>query len=132
MKLIMNKKNSAESISLDLESSTTVHDLLCILYEHRSKHYAHFTFLEYQKFISVYECVLYGERFKNKLLPGTNLADYKLEDPCSLVWEEFTENQCLDESIDRRLLFWKVDMNRAESEKKSWPADNNEPTSAPI
>ncbi|CAM2853122.1 Uncharacterised protein [Legionella steigerwaltii] len=134
MKLIINKKNSIESITLDLESSTTVNELLLILYDHRGKHYDHFSFSEYQKFISVYQRVLYGDRFKNKLLPGTHLTDYQLEDPCHLTWEEFTENQHhlapIADSIDSRFLFWQADRNvgRLENEKESLPVhDHTDP-----
>ncbi|HAT8178688.1 TPA: hypothetical protein JA361_04260 [Legionella pneumophila] len=120
MKLIINKKNRAESIALDVESTATVNELLLILYTHRSKRYEPLSFSEYQKFISVYQCLLYGDQFINKLLPGTNLADYQLEDPCYLTWEEFTEKQHLLADLEaRKLLLWQANMNvcKPESEK---------------
>ncbi|KTD04453.1 hypothetical protein OQJ19_08670 [Fluoribacter gormanii] len=113
MKLIMNKKNTGDSITLELEPTTTVKELLLILYDYRSKIYDRLSFNEYQKYISVYQCLLYGDRFKNKLLPETNLADYPLENPCYLTWEEFTEERCLsshNEPIGNKLLFWQDSM----------------------
>ncbi|HEL8619891.1 TPA: hypothetical protein U0F01_002836, partial [Legionella pneumophila] len=47
MKLIINKKNRAESIALDVEATTTVNELLLILYTHRSKRYESLSFNEY-------------------------------------------------------------------------------------
>ncbi|HHF7365984.1 TPA: hypothetical protein ACPSKY_001088 [Legionella bozemanae] len=112
MKLIINKKNSTESITLDLDATTAVHELLFILYGYRGKFYEHFSFSEYQKFIALYECLLYGDRFKNKLLPGTHLADYQLDDPCYLTWEEFIERHCpthlSSNVVDSGVLFWQA------------------------
>lgn len=130
MKLIMNKKNSGDSITLDLESTAAVNELLLIHYSHRGKIYEQFSFADYQKFISVYQCLLYGDRFKNKLLPGTRLADYPLEDPCTLIWEEFTENRCLLAHIDpgdSRVLFWQASTkaSQPEIEKESLPVHGN-------
>ncbi|QLZ70470.1 hypothetical protein FOLKNPGA_03284 [Legionella sp. PC1000] len=119
MKLIINKKNSMESITLDLDATTGVRELLFILYSYRGKFYERFSFNEYQKFISIYECLLYGDRFKNKLLPGTHLADYQLVDPCYLTWEEFTESHCplthlSSERIDSRVYFWQANITPGE------------------
>ena len=119
MKFKINKKNNAELITLDLDSTATVDELLLILYGYRSKRYEHLSFSEYQKFISVYQCFLYADRFKNQLLPGTNLVDYPLEDPCDLTWEEFSENQCLlvhTDSISDRLLFWQANVKSSDPE----------------
>ncbi|WP_454784578.1 hypothetical protein [Legionella sp. WA2024007413] len=113
MKFIINKKNSAETIVLTLEPTTTVKELLLILYTYRSKIYDHFSFKDYQKFISVYQCLLYGDRFKNKLLPKTNLADYGFEDPCYLTWEESTENRNHTSEMEptgNRALFWQANI----------------------
>ncbi|HHT0594218.1 TPA: hypothetical protein ACTXXA_002569 [Legionella anisa] len=132
MKLIINKKNSMELITLDLDATTAVHELLFILYGYRGKFYERFSFNEYQKFISIYECLLYGDRFKNKLLPGTHLADYQLEDPCYLTWEEFTESYYFthlgSDGIDSRVLFWQANMtsSKAKIEKESLLLHNNE------
>ncbi|WP_322783948.1 hypothetical protein [Legionella sp. PATHC038] len=138
MKLIINKKNSAESITVDLQSSTAVNELMFILYARRSNNYEQCSFSEYQKFISVYQCVLYADRFKNKLLPDTHLSDYQLEDPCDLIWEEFPEEQCLlvpHDDIDRRFLFWNPSTNtsRANIKKESFSDDNKQhlPPNAP-
>lgn len=115
MKLIINKKNRAESITLDIEATGSVNELLIILYTYRSKSYEHLTFRDYQKFISVYQCLLYGDQFKKKLLAGTNLADYQLEDPCYLTWEEFTENQCLSTHLEGgRIFLWQANMEQAD------------------
>ncbi|HAT1773497.1 TPA: lpg2539 family Dot/Icm T4SS effector [Legionella pneumophila] len=117
MKLIINKKNRAESMALDVEATTTVNELLLILYTHRSKRYEPLSFSEYQKFISVYQCLLYGDQFINKLLPGTNLADYQLEDPCHLTWEEFTEKQCLLADAEAsRILLWQANKKASKPE----------------
>ncbi|KTC80700.1 hypothetical protein [Legionella cherrii] len=129
MKLIINKKNSAESITLDLQSSTAVNELMFLLYARRSNHYEQFSFSEYQKFISVYQCVLYADRFKNQLLSDTHLSDYQLEDPCHLIWEEFPEEQCLlvpNDDRERRFLFWNPSTNasRAKIKKESFSDDN--------
>ncbi|WP_276309326.1 hypothetical protein [Legionella qingyii] len=131
----MNKKNSGESITLELEPTTAIKELLFILYGYRSKIYDRFSFDEYQKYISVYQCLLYGERFKNKLLSETNLSDYQLEDPCYLTWEEFTEERSLSphvELIDNKVLFWQAGTRPVtpEIEKESWSArshDNMKP-----
>ncbi|WP_454782239.1 hypothetical protein [Legionella sp. WA2022007384] len=129
MKLIINKKNSGESVTLELESTTAVKDLLFILYSHRSKIYERFSFQEYQKYISVYQCLLYGDRFKNKLFPETILADYQLEDPCHLSWEEFTEARCLLSHIepkDNRVLFWQgsIRVSKSDLEEKALSAQS--------
>ncbi|WP_276204716.1 hypothetical protein [Legionella parisiensis] len=104
--------------------------MLLILYGYRGKFYERFSFNEYQKFISLYECLLYGERFKNKLLPGTHLADYQLEDPCYLTWEEFTERHPAthlgSDLINCGVLFWQAQMTPTQSkvEKDSLLPDN--------
>ncbi|HAU1152676.1 TPA: hypothetical protein JBI12_12160 [Legionella pneumophila] len=129
MKLIINKKNRAESIALDVESTMTVNELLLILYTHRSKRYEPLSFSEYQKFISVYQCLLYGDQFINKLLPGTNLSDYRLEDPCHLTWEEFTEKQCLLADVEAsRILLWQANKKagKPEIEKELVSAANSD------
>lgn len=100
-----------------------------LLYARRSNHYERFSFSEYQKFISVYQCVLYGDRFKNKLRAGTHLNDYQLEEPCHLIWEEFPEEQCLlvsNDDTDRRFLFWNPSTNAsgANIKKESFSDDN--------
>lgn len=115
MKLIINKKNRSESITLDIEATGSVNELFFILYAYRSKSYEHLSFSEYQKFISVYQCLLYGDQFKKKLLPGTNLADYQLEAPCYLTWEEFTENQCFLAHLESsRVLFGQANRKQAD------------------
>ena len=124
MKLIINKKNSGESVTLELESTTAVKELLFILYSHRSKIYDRFSFQEYQKYISVYQCLLYGDRFKNKLLPEATLADYGFVDPCYLTWEEATENRSFASHIEptgSRALFWQANIkpDKLEIEKQS-------------
>ncbi|KGP64122.1 hypothetical protein EP47_08250 [Legionella norrlandica] len=120
MKFIISKKNNPESITLDLESTATIDDLFLILYDSRSRNYAHLSFKEYQNFISVYYNLLYGDRFINKLLPGTNLSDYQLEEPCYLTWEEFAEEQCSLAHVEfnpmsGRFFLWQGNMEQNES-----------------
>jgi hypothetical protein len=119
MKIKINKKNTTESITLDLEPTANVDDLLLILYAHRSNSYEHLSFSEYQKFISVYQYSLYGEYFRNKLFPGTRFADSPLKEPYDLTWEECTENQYPLHHIDatgNKILFWQANMKSSEPE----------------
>lgn len=121
MKFIINKKNTVNSITLDLESTATVNELFLALYEHRSKNYKYLSLTEYQKFISVYQCFLYGDPFRKKWLPDTNLADYELKDPCHLICEEFTEDQLTHESsyfLGSRALLWQSNVKPEKSENE--------------
>ncbi len=113
MKFILTKKNSVDSITLELEPTATVNDLFSALYEHRSKNYRHLSFSEYQKYISIYQYFLYGDQFKKKWLPDLPLADFEPKDPCYLTWEEFTERQYLlthnnFDSMGSSVLFWQA------------------------
>lgn len=113
MKFIITKKNSADSITLNLEPTATVNDLFLALYEYRSKSYRHLSFSEYQKYISVYQYFLYGDQFKKKWLPDLPLVDFQPQDPCYLTWEESTESQYLltgnnFEPRGSSVLFWQA------------------------
>lgn len=124
MKLIINKKYTSEEINLELDLETSVNRLFAILYSYRSKSYDHFSFNEYLQFISVYQCDLYAERFKNKFLANTKLSDYPLEDPCYLTWEEFTEKRHLfahveSDRLGNKTLFWQTKLGEPEITKES-------------
>ncbi|KTD53783.1 hypothetical protein Lsan_4193 [Legionella santicrucis] len=113
MKFIITKKNSEDSITLNLEPTATVNDLFLGLYEYRSKSYRHLSFSEYQKYISIYQYFLYGDQFKKKWLPELPLADFQPKDPCYLTWEESPESQYLLthnnlDSIRSSVLFWQA------------------------
>ena len=116
MKFILNKKNSMDSITLDLEPTATVNELFLALYEHRGERYKRLSFNAYQKLISVYQCFLYGDHFKKKWLLDTYLADYHPKDPCYLTWEESPENQYFFihnnfDPIGNSVLFWQTNLN---------------------
>lgn len=88
MKLIINKKGAPDSITLDIELTATVKDLMLALYNVRGKLFEAITFDDYQKVITLYQYSLYGEQFKIEMSPEKNLSDYNITDLDSLILEE--------------------------------------------
>ena len=90
MKLGIYKKGCNEAITLNIESTASVCDLMQLLYEGRDALLEQVPFEEYQKVISLSIINLYSEHFETKLTPGTLLTDYAVDESSYITLDNFS------------------------------------------
>ncbi|KTD33455.1 hypothetical protein Lmor_2006 [Legionella moravica] len=90
MKLEIHKTGCNETITLNIEPTATVCDLMRQLYDSRDALLEPVPFDAFQQVISVSSVNLYSEHFATKLVPGTPLADYALDESSYIILDNFS------------------------------------------
>jgi hypothetical protein len=92
MKLEIHKKGCTEIVTLDIEPTASVSDLLTMLYEYREPLLEKVPLEVYQKVVVIHTVDLYSEHFVTKLEPGKLLADYSVNESSYVSLDNFTHD----------------------------------------
>ncbi|KTD54782.1 hypothetical protein [Legionella quateirensis] len=95
MKLGIYKNGCNETITLDIEPTASVCDLIQLLYEGRDALLEQVPFETYQQVISLNIVNLYSEHFVTQLVPGTMLTDYDLDESSYITMNNFSSDNLL-------------------------------------
>lgn len=95
MKLEIHKKSCNEIISLEIEPTAAIDDVLAMLYAQREGILDNVPFNVYQNVVAVHLVDLYSEHYITRLKSGTLLSDYKLNESSYITLDDYTHDQFL-------------------------------------
>ncbi|MBL7525099.1 hypothetical protein [Legionella bononiensis] len=90
MKLEIYKNGCNETITLNIEPTASVSELMQLLYEGRDALLEQVPFDTYQQVISLNIVNLYSEHFVTKLVPGTMLNEYDVDESSYITMDNYS------------------------------------------